>query len=49
MYRHRRGAHRVLLMKPEGKGPLKKLSMYGIILKFIIKQWDGGMDWILLP
>jgi len=23
--------------------------MYGIILKLIIKQWDGGMDWILIP
>jgi hypothetical protein len=43
----RRGAYRVLVGRPEGKRPLVRLGAGGgIILKWIFKQWDGGMDWI---
>jgi len=44
----RRGAYRVLLGKPEGKGPLgRRRCRVRIILRWIFKKWDGGgaMDW----
>jgi hypothetical protein len=45
----RRGAYRVLVEKPEGKRPLgKPRHNRRIILKWILKKWDGGMDWIYL-
>jgi len=46
----RRGGYRDLVGVPEGKRPLGNLSVDGrIILKWIFKKWDGGMDWIDLP
>jgi len=31
----------------EGKGPLGRPRSHGrIILKWILKNWDGGMNWI---
>jgi len=36
-----------LVGRPEGKRPLGNLGVDGrIILKWICKKWDGGMDWI---
>jgi hypothetical protein len=33
--------------KPAGKRPLERLSVVGrIILKWIVKTWEGVMDWI---
>jgi hypothetical protein len=33
--------------EPEGKRPLGRSRLDGsIILKWIFKKWDGGMDWI---
>jgi hypothetical protein len=41
-----RGAYRVLVGKPEGDH-LEDPDVDGrIILKWISKKWDGGMDWI---
>jgi sugar lactone lactonase YvrE len=42
-----RGACRVLVWKLREKDHLEDLGVDGrIILKWIFKQWDGGMDWI---
>ena len=39
----RRGMYRVLVGKPEGKGPLGRPGRrWGIILKCIFKKWDVG-------
>jgi murein tripeptide amidase MpaA len=36
-----------LVGKPEGKNTLEFLGLYGrIILNWILKKSDGGMDWI---
>jgi hypothetical protein len=41
-----RGAHRVLVGKPEEKGTLRILGVDGrIILTLILKQQNGGMNW----
>jgi transposase len=35
--------------KPEGRRPLGRPRLDGrIILKYIFKKWDEGMDWIEL-
>jgi hypothetical protein len=42
-----RGAYRVLVGKPERKRPLGRTGVNGkIILKWIFRTWDGGVDWI---
>jgi len=38
-----------LVGRPEEKDHLEDPGIDGrIILKYIFKQWDGGMDWIYL-
>ena len=38
-------AYRVLVGKPEGKRPFEDQGVDGsIILKWIYRKWDGGMD-----
>jgi hypothetical protein len=45
----KRGAYRILVGRPEGRRPLGRPRRNGmIILKWIFKPWDGGMDWIEL-
>ena len=42
-----RGAYRVLVGKPEGERPLGDLGVDGwIILGWISRRWDVGMDWV---
>ena len=42
-----RGAYRVLVGKPEGGDHLEDPGVGGrIILRWIFRKWDGGMDWI---
>ena len=39
--------YRVLVEKPEGKRPLGRTRLNGmIILRWIFKKWHGGMNWI---
>ena len=43
----RKVVHRALVGKPQGERPLGELGVDGrIILKCILKEWDGGIDWI---
>jgi hypothetical protein len=45
----RRVAYRVLLGTPEGRRRLdRRKCRWGILLKWILQKWDGGMDWINL-
>jgi hypothetical protein len=45
----KRGAYRVLVGRTEGRHHLRDPGIDGrIILKWIFKKWDGGMDWIEL-
>ena len=45
----RRGVHRVLVGKPEGKNHLEGPGVNGrIILRRIFRTWAGGMGWINL-
>jgi transposase len=47
--REKRGVYRILVGRPEGRRPLRRPGVDGrIILKWIFKKWDGGMDWIEL-
>jgi hypothetical protein len=41
-YGKRRGAHRILLGKPDGKKSLEKPRLRWMILKCIFKKWDEG-------
>jgi hypothetical protein len=42
-----RGAYRILVGRPEGRNHLEDPGIDGrIILKWIFRKWDGGMDWI---
>jgi hypothetical protein len=41
-----RGAYRILVGSSEGRRPLERPRRNRIILKWILKKWDGGMDWI---
>jgi hypothetical protein len=48
-YEEKRGAYRILEGRPEGRRPLGRLRRrWGIILKWIFKTWDWGIDWIEL-
>jgi transposase len=48
-YRDKKGAYRILVGRPEGRRPLGRPGVDGrIILKWIFKKWNGGMDWIEL-
>jgi hypothetical protein len=41
----RRGAYKVLVGKPEGGDHLEDPDVGGrIILRWILRKWDGGMD-----
>jgi hypothetical protein len=45
----KRGAYRILVGRPEEGDHLGDPGVDGkIILKWILKKWDGGMDWIEL-
>jgi len=45
-YGGRRGVYRVLVGKPEGKGPLgRPRRRWGIIVRWIFRKWDVGV-WI---
>jgi hypothetical protein len=46
MYGGKGGAYTVLVMKPEGKRPLRKPRIdRRIILQWIFRKWDGhGLD-----
>jgi hypothetical protein len=44
-----RGAYRVLIGIPDGKRPFGRPAADGkIILKWMFKNWNEGMDWIHL-
>jgi hypothetical protein len=43
----RRSAYRVLVGKYGGKRSLgEPRHRWGMTLKWILRKWDGGMDWI---
>jgi hypothetical protein len=44
----KKGAYRILVGRPKGRRPLGRPRRRWIILKWIVKHWDGGMDWIEL-
>jgi hypothetical protein len=45
----RRGLYRILVGRPEGGRPLGDPGVSGnIILKYVVKNWYGCMDWIEL-
>jgi hypothetical protein len=48
-YGAKRGAYRILVGRPEGRNHLGDRGVDGrIILRWIFKKWDGGMDCIEL-
>jgi hypothetical protein len=45
IYGEKRCAYRVLVRTPEGKRPMEDAGVeMRIILKWIFRNWDGGMD-----
>jgi hypothetical protein len=47
--RERKGAYRVLVERPKGKKHLEDVGVEGrIMLKWICKKQDEGIDWIFL-
>jgi hypothetical protein len=45
----RRGVYRVLVGNLRGRDHLEDLGVDGrILFKWVVKNWDGGMDWIYL-
>jgi hypothetical protein len=47
MYGERRGAYRILVGRPEERDDLEDPDIDGrIILKWIFKKQNGGMDWV---
>jgi hypothetical protein len=45
----KKGAYRILVERPDGRWPLgRSRRRWRVILKWILKTWDGGMDWIVL-
>jgi hypothetical protein len=43
----RRGSYKILVRRPEGGRPLGDPGVSErILLKYIVKNWYGGMDWI---
>jgi hypothetical protein len=42
MYRGEKGCIRVLVGKPEGNSPLGRPRRRWIILRSILRKWDGG-------
>jgi hypothetical protein len=42
-----KGAYSILVGRTDGRRPLGRPTCRGmIILKYILKKWDGGMEWI---
>jgi hypothetical protein len=37
----RKGAYRVLVVRPEGKSPVGRPGIDGRILNLVVKKWDG--------
>ena len=47
---NRRVAFRILVEGSRGKDRLEDPGVDGrIILKWVLKKWNGGLDWINLP
>ena len=45
----RRDAYRISAGNSEGKRPPERpRRIWGIIFRWILRKWDGGMDWIAL-
>jgi hypothetical protein len=48
-YGEKSGAYRILVGRPEVRRPFgRPRRRWEVILKWIFKKWDEGMDWIEL-